>query len=197
MALTNHLVIFARVPRMGTGKRRLAADIGAVAALAFQRTTLAGTVRRLARTRRWKTWLALTPAANGTYGQEASVMRQPRGDLGTRMGAVAASLPPGPVIIVGSDIPAIRPRHIAEGFRLLGARDAVFGPASDGGYWLIGLRRRPRFICPFDGVRWSTPNALKDTLRNLPGHRIGQLDCLDDIDTGEDYRHHNKRKRKP
>ena len=52
------------------------------------------------------------------------------------------ALPPGPVVIIGSDVPGIRPHHIATAFRALGGSDAVLGPAIDGGYWLIGLKRR-------------------------------------------------------
>ncbi len=58
----------------------------------------------------------------------------------------------------------------------------VLGPAGDGGYWLIGLKRRPRIVGPFDNVRWSSRHALGDTLANLEGHRIALADTLDDID---------------
>ncbi len=109
------------------------------------------------------------------------------------MAGIARALPPGPVIIVGSDIPGIRPTHIADGFRALGHHDAVFGPARDGGYWLVGLKRRPCFVDPFPGVRWSTRHALKDTLANLAGRRIARLDTLDDIDDGAALRRHMKR----
>jgi len=173
---------------MGTGKRRLAADIGAAEALRFQRHCLASILRRLAPDRRWKTWLALAPDVEGCWGTGIFTMPQPRGDLGRRMGRTARGMPPGPVVIVGSDIPSIAPRHIAEAFKALGSSDVVFGPAGDGGYWLVGLRRRPRFIDPFANVRWSTPHALADTAANLGGHRFALLDMLDDIDTGADLR---------
>ena len=97
-------------------------------------------------------------------------------------------LPPGPVVLVGSDIPALRPRHIAHAFRLLGRTDFVFGPATDGGFWLVGARRlkaMPRGL--FIGVRWSTAQALADTLATLPsGYSVGRADTLDDIDDGQD-----------
>ena len=60
-SLARHLVIFARWPQLGSGKRRLAAGVGAVEALRFQRVTLSLTVLRLGRDRRWITWLAVTP----------------------------------------------------------------------------------------------------------------------------------------
>lgn len=97
-------------------------------------------------------------------------------------------LPPGPAIIVGGDIPAIRVAHVAHAFRLLGKSDAVFGRAPDGGYWLVGLRRSPRVLAPFAGVRWSGPHALADTLRNLEGRHIAFAATLSDVDTEENYR---------
>jgi rSAM/selenodomain-associated transferase 1 len=184
MRLQRHLIIFARLPRLGTGKRRLAADIGPVAALRFQRWALSSLIRRLGHDRRWKTWLAVTPPQSGPWPADIPVIAQPDGDLGRRMAGVARILPPGPVIIIGSDIPDIRAKHIATAFQNLGNHDAVFGPALDGGYWLAGLRRRPRFIDPFDGVRWSSSYALADTLSNLSGYRIALIDSLDDIDDG-------------
>ena len=182
--MQRHLVIFTRLPRLGAGKRRLAADIGPVAALRFQRTALAATLRRLRRDPRWRTWLAITPDRGGPWPAGLPRIGQGGGDLGRRMARVARALPPGPVMIVGSDIPGIRRHHIAAGFRALGGSDAVFGPAGDGGYWLVGLRRRPRFFDPFGGVRWSTRHALADTLANLAGRRITLLEVLDDIDDG-------------
>ncbi len=104
------------------------------------------------------------------------------------MANVARELPPGPVVIVGSDIPDIAPNHIAKAFRALGDNDAVFGPATDGGYWLVGLRRRPRFLDPFAGVRWSSVHALADTLANLAGRRVAFVDLLSDVDDGDSLR---------
>ena len=97
-------------------------------------------------------------------------------------------LPPGPAIIVGSDIPTINPSDVARAFRLLGSADAVFGRAPDGGYWLVGLRRAPRVLSPFARVRWSSAHALADTLRNLEGRRVAFAATLSDVDTEEDYR---------
>ncbi len=195
MSLTRHLVIFTRLPRLGTGKRRLAADIGPVMALAFQRAALSLTIRRLGRNPRWRTWLAVTPKGSGPWPGDIPLIIQPTGDLGRRMAHIAKTLPPGPVLIVGSDIPDILPFHIAAAFRALGDHDAVLGPAEDGGYWLVGLKRRPRFIDPFDGVRWSTPHALADTLANLACHCAATVDTLADIDDGASLMRYRQRTR--
>jgi hypothetical protein len=92
----------------------------------------------------------------------------------------------GPVVIVGSDIPDIAPAHIARAFAALGDHDFVFGPAADGGFWLVGARRRPAVPAGlFDGVRWSTPHALADTLAGLPKTaRVAMIATLDDVDDG-------------
>jgi glycosyltransferase A (GT-A) superfamily protein (DUF2064 family) len=96
-------------------------------------------------------------------------------------------LPPGPAIIVGSDIPQLSPAHVAEAFRLLRGTDAVFGRAPDGGYWLVGLKRIPHLLKPFARVRWSGPHALADTLANLREKRIAFVATLGDVDTREDW----------
>jgi glycosyltransferase A (GT-A) superfamily protein (DUF2064 family) len=62
----------------------------------------------------------------------------------------------------------------------------VIGPATDGGYWLIGARRRPCLRLPFAGVRWGGPHARADTLAALGGLRVAELGELSDIDSGAD-----------
>jgi glycosyltransferase A (GT-A) superfamily protein (DUF2064 family) len=94
----------------------------------------------------------------------------------------------GPLIIVGTDIPFIKGEIIAEAFRQLRRADAIFGCAEDGGYWLVGLRRRAKRLAPFKNVRWSSPHALTDTLKNLCSYRIAFAATLFDIDTETDYR---------
>ncbi len=187
------LVIMAKSPVAGRVKRRLARDIGDVAAIRFYRHCLSHAVLRLARDPRWHALLAVDPdrdVAGRFWPSRKLIARLPQGggDLGRRMQRLFTWLPPGPVVIVGSDIPAIRARHIAEAFKQLGRADAVFGNATDGGYWLVGLRRTPRVLQPFADVRWSGPHALADTLGNLKGKRVAHATTLSDVDSGEAYR---------
>jgi uncharacterized protein len=188
-----HLVIFARTPRLGRVKSRLAAGIGGLAALRFYRQAIDVLLRRLARDRRWRCHLAVTPDRDvGRWPRlpvGLSRHRQGDGDLGRRMARVFRSLPAGPAIIIGSDITAITPAHIAAAFRALGRHDAVLGPAADGGYWLIGLRRSPRVPHPLlRGVRWSSEHALCDTVAGLPrGMSVAFADALEDIDDAAGY----------
>ena len=192
-SLAKHLVILAKSPALGRVKRRLGREIGDVAALRFYRSCLAHTALRLARDPRWRTVLAVAPdcdLAGRFWPSRRWVGRLPQGegDLGRRMQRLFACLPPGPTIIVGSDIPAIRPVHVAEAFAHLGRADAVLGPALDGGYWLIGLKRTPRVLTPFAGVRWSGPHALADTVANLKGKGVAVAATLTDVDTKESLR---------
>jgi glycosyltransferase A (GT-A) superfamily protein (DUF2064 family) len=92
-------------------------------------------------------------------------------------------------VIVGSDIPELSPRHVAAAFRALGRHEAVLGPAADGGYWLIGLRRRPRIPAGlFQGVRWSSAHALADTRASLPrSSSVALLEVLEDVDDAESH----------
>lgn len=189
---TRHLVIFARTPQAGRVKRRLAREIGMLAATRFYRAMLEQTLRSLTTDRRWRVWLFVTPDDSLAHPvwRGRRCRPQGRGDLGQRMRKPFDILPAGPVVLVGSDIPAMRPHHIARAFVLLGRHDLVFGPASDGGYWLIGARRRRALAHTlFAGVRWSTPHALADTLATIPaGYSVGLADMLDDIDDAADLR---------
>ena len=189
MTPANHLVAFVKTPRLGRVKSRLAADIGAVAATAFYRRTLGSVLPPLARDGRWRCWLSVTPDrdadAAGLWPTGWRRIPQGGGDLGRRMARPLRRLPPGPVVIIGSDVPDIRPHHVARAFAALGANDWVLGPSSDGGYWLVGLGRRRRLFSLFRGVRWSTEYALADTLANLDdGRNVALLETLDDIDDG-------------
>lgn len=191
---TNHLVIFVKAPQVAAVKTRLAREAGAVAAWQFYRRTTARLIARVARDPRWRCWLAVTPDrfARGPGFWPGGVDRAPQGtgDLGRRMARVFRALPPGPAVIVGSDIPALGCRHVAAAFKALRRDDVVFGPAADGGYWLIGLRRTgPSFPRKslFTDVRWSSPHALADTRANLPrAATAAWLETLIDVDCAAD-----------
>ncbi len=192
MRAQRHLVVFARAPRLGQVKTRLARDIGDVAALRFYTTSLAYALEELGHGP-WTNWLCVTPPSAmarpprlfGPAARSWRIFDQGNGSLGDRMARVFHYLPPGPALIVGSDIPALRHAHVSQGFAGLGVADTVFGPAQDGGYWLVGARRSPAVPDMFRNVRWSTSHALADTLANLGrrfSHRL--LAELADVDDG-------------
>ncbi len=186
--MRRRLIIFARAPRRGRVKRRLAAGIGPLAALRFYRRSLDSLIRRVARDGRWDCVLAVTRAPARWPRGVRRIVQRGRG-LGARMASAMRDMPPGPVVLIGSDIPGISPRHIARAFHALGRHDAVFGPARDGGYWLVGLRDRALLDGLFRDVRWSGKHALADTLANLPaGRGYALIDTLEDVDDAESYR---------
>ena len=185
------VIVFAKAPLAGAVKTRLAAGIGAGRAAALFRIMIERVVSETA-SGPWRTIVALDKASalagwDNLFPQTVSRRLQGEGDLGARMGRVFRTAPPGPAIIIGADAPGIRARHLLNAFCALKGADAVFGPARDGGYWLIGLSRRRAAPALFDGVRWSTPNALADTVKTLPPtFKTAMLDTLSDIDEAPD-----------
>lgn len=189
----NHLVVFVRAPRLGAVKTRLAADIGPGPAWRFYRMATRRLLHRVGRDPRWTCWLAVTPdrfaRRSRFWPRQLRRLAQGPGDLGARMARPLSALPPGPVVIIGSDVPGITSAHIRAAFRALDRAHAVFGPAPDGGFWLVGLRRRPARLNPFRKVAWSTEKALDETLANLDSRqRVALLEELEDIDDGESWR---------
>jgi rSAM/selenodomain-associated transferase 1 len=186
--MRNTVFVFARAPRLGTVKRRLAGDIGARGALRFHRGTMVALLRGLLADRRFRTVLAVTPD-RGRFRLPVRVDRvgQGGGDLGDRMHRAMTRVATGRVVIIGCDIPDARASDVRAAFRALGHADTVIGPAEDGGYWLVGMSpRRPAH--PFAAVRWSTSHALADTLVNFRGRRVAFLRRLRDVDTAADLR---------
>lgn len=180
------LVVMLKEPRPGRVKTRLGRDIGMVAAAWWFRHQVARLLRRL-EDPRWQLVLAVSPGtALHSRVWHAHLPRTPqgRGDLGARMRRLLRELP-GPVCIIGGDIPGIERRHIARAFRALGDHPAIFGPAPDGGFWLVGMRGRvPATL--FRNIRWSGPHALADSIASLGGLPVALVDELADVDEAGD-----------
>ncbi len=175
-------------PRPGRVKTRLAREIGPIAAAWWFRHQSARLIRHL-RDPRWTLILAVSPDHEGlasrVWPEDLPRLPQGAGDLGDRMFRPLRL--PGPVLVIGADIPGLRRRHVARAIRLLRGSHAVIGPATDGGYWLIGWRGpAPPPATLFGGVRWSTEHALADTVASLGDVRIVLADTLADVDEAAD-----------
>jgi len=186
------VVLFAKVPRYGRVKTRLARGIGHGPARRVYCTLLRHTLAELGGRQPWRLVLATTPHRQTWHAWPSAITRtgQCHGDLGRRMGHALQRFARPRAVIIGSDIPTISASAVREAFQKLADADFVFGPSSDGGYWLIGWHRRrawPR--AALDRCRWSSPQALADSRASLPRTRIVQhVRQLDDLDTIEDLR---------
>lgn len=192
--MTRRLIVFAKAPRAGRVKTRLAAAIGEDGALAVHRRLLLRTVAVAAAIEPLAVTLAVDGEDDGTLAGLAATrhwtIRAQRGaDLGARMDAAFAdafATGADRVVLVGSDCPVLRPDDLLRSFAALERHDAVFVPAEDGGYVLVGLVRPLSAI--FDGVAWSRSDVMAVTRERLHAGSIAfaELRTVWDVDRPED-----------
>ena len=195
------LIVFAKPPQIGLSKTRLAAGLGKAAARRVAVFTLGRTLRA-AQASGCRVRIYVAPDAVARRVGAAAAFRgadlfpHGGGDLTDRLTRSLREAPSGPVMFIGADVPDITPGRIRQAAGLLRRRDAVFGPARDGGFWLFGLHKRAGTPAPFDGVRWSGPHAMEDVWSRLPpSARIGLLETLIDIDEAQDWEDWRRRPR--
>ncbi|MBX3667942.1 MAG: TIGR04282 family arsenosugar biosynthesis glycosyltransferase [Rhodocyclaceae bacterium] len=191
------IAVFAKAPRAGYAKTRLAPLLGAAGAARLQRrmTIHALSVAYAARLGPVQLWCA--PAAGErffralslTYGVQCA--SQSGGDLGARMAAAFAAgfvaAPQRPVLLMGCDCPLLAPAHLhAAAAALAAGKDAAFVTAADGGYVLIGLNGLYAEL--FAGIEWGGPQVMADTRARM--RRLGlvweEVAQLWDVDTPQD-----------
>jgi len=194
------LLIFAKPPRMGLAKTRLAAGMGRTEARRIAHFTLARTMRAV-RGSSLDAALYLAPdraldeTLGGIWPPFLPRFSQGPGTLTERLGKGLADSPNGPVLFIGTDAPDISAAHLHHAVRALQRHDAVFGPAEDGGFWLFGVNKRPGLPPLFDNVRWSGPHALADVRANLPSSaRLTLLQTLQDVDDRNDWKRWSRNK---
>lgn len=195
------VVIMARAPRLGEVKTRLAAALGGERALTIYREITERVVTSV-RDSEARIVVAFTPADGGDemrgwLGSGFAYQPQRTGDLGHRMaGAIGAQFAAGAdrVVVVGTDCPTLDAGTVRAAFDALDADDVVFGPASDGGYYLVGMRAPHPEL--FDDVPWSSEQTLAVSLERARAAelRIALLDEMRDIDTVEDWHWHVARR---
>ena len=196
MSETGQLCIFARAPEVGQVKTRLAAAVGPEAALAAHRTLVERCLDSLRDVAGVKAqlWIAgpvdHPECADWSSRWGLPLIEQHGDDLGARMGhAVEQSLQSAPfAIVIGTDCPTLDADYVVEAVTALADHDMVLGPAEDGGYGLIGLRRRAPLL--FSDMVWGTPQVASETLARAKaiGLSVRVLDPIWDVDRAEDWR---------
>lgn len=192
----NLLLVFTRNPELGKVKTRLAKTIGDEAALKTYKILLAHTANSIKKIDCDKAiYYSVKVRTNDGWNETYQKHQQLGEDLGVRMyNAFKKAFESGysKVVIIGSDLFDLQEKHINTAFERLTNNDVVIGPAEDGGYYLLGLKKENKAI--FKHKNWGTSTVLKDTLQNLNEHSISYLEVLNDIDTYEDLKKNTKLK---
>lgn len=206
-----HLIVFTRYPEPGRTKTRLMPALGALGAAQVQRqmtehtlATVAQLIQQRPPEQPLQVWVcyggAEAEAMAAWLGQDWCYLPQAQGDLGDRMAqAFGQAFAAGAerVVIIGIDCPDITPEILAGAFEQLRRQDLVLGPASDGGYYLIGLGQQLPSL--FDRMAWGGDGVLAETLERAQraGLGVAQLVQLSDVDYPEDlarWAHHQRRR---
>ena len=190
------LAVFVRFPQPGQAKTRLIPALGPEGAAELQHKMTLHTLRSardLRRLRRTEVTVRYSggdeQAMRSLYGADLGLAPQGEGDLGQRLRRItdeAFANGTDALVIIGSDCPELTPAIMQEAFDALRRHDVVLGPASDGGYYLIGLRRPAPEL--FDGIAWGTNAVLTQTLQAASrlGLSTATLGVLNDVDLPAD-----------
>jgi len=180
------LIVIAKEPVAGRVKTRLTPPFTPVQAAMLAEAALADSLRAVARTPAVRRVLALAGSPGRWLPAGFEVIRQRGGGLDERLAACFDDVYDGsPMVLIGMDTPQVTPVLLSEAAAPLvsGAADAVFGPAADGGFWLLGLRAPdPSLLL---GVPMSVPATGAEQLIRLrrAGLRVSYLPELTDVDT--------------
>jgi len=188
------ILLFLKAPRPGRVKTRLAATVGGERAVEIYRTLVERQLAALPAG--WQVEIRFDPEDAGPemaewLGEGFTYRPQVPGDLGDRMiQALRTAFSEGdaPVFCVGADCPELVSGDFEEARgQLENGADLVFGPATDGGYYLLGLSR----FCPevFEKIPWRSPETLKQSLSRSAEHgrRVGLLEEKSDVDEWADW----------
>ena len=191
------LIVFAKAPVPGQAKTRLVPALGEAGAAALAERLLKHAAQAAAASALGPLELCVAPDGNDPLLQQlardtgATLAKQGDGDLGQRMHrALARALARHPrALLFGTDLPALGAEVLRAADRALDHHDAVFVPALDGGYGLVGLTRPQPAL--FEGMRWSVPTVMDQTRTRARAAslRWAELPALADIDEPDDLQH--------
>ncbi len=183
------LIVFAKIPFLGKVKSRLASEIGEEKALWVYRQLLVKTERVLEKSSN-KTIIFYSggvPKVFGNYFKYFSKKKQIGNDLGERMSAAfqwGFAQGHSKIIALGTDLWDLDQAMLDDALRALDHADVVLGPAKDGGYYLLGLKKFYPEV--FSNKKWGGPSVLHDTLHDLEDKPIALLKEKSDIDFYKD-----------
>jgi rSAM/selenodomain-associated transferase 1 len=184
------VLVFQKNEVLGKVKTRLASGMGDLRALEIYRHLIQSTYSVLEDVSApvWTYYSDFIPETVNPPIAKSFV--QEGHDLGERMAnAFARSFESGmeKVVLIGTDCPSLQSQHLNQAFEALIHSDLVLGPATDGGYYLIGMKRKADYL--FEGISWSSAEVLSQTLAvaSANGLDFTLLDELSDIDTQEDW----------
>src|SRR6516165_3639801 len=187
-AIPAQVLVIAKEPIPGRVKTRLTPPFTPADAAALATAALADTLAAVSATPVAQAVLALDGAPGDWLPAGFDVIPQRGGGLDERLAAAFADAHatlPLPMVLVGMDTPQVTPRLLADaaGSLVSGEADAVFGPATDGGFWLLGLRRPDRLLLA--GVPMSRPDTGRRQIDRLTsaGLRVAMAPELTDVDT--------------
>ena len=188
------VAVLAKAPIAGLAKTRLIPALGPQGAARLQRHFTRNAVRVAQAAALGPVTLWCAPNAQHRFFQAlvrtagVACLVQPKGDLGQRMHmAFRLHCVQGPLLLTGTDCPPLRPTHLRQAARaLLDGDDAVFYPAEDGGYVLVGLRKPQPAL--FEDMVWSTPEVMAETRTRARalGLRVREFETLWDVDFPSD-----------
>lgn len=185
---THRLIVFLKQPVLGKVKTRLAKTVGDTEALRIYKKLVDRTLREMdnglwSLTLHWA-YHQETPSELASYPH----VFQQGAHLGARMQhSIAHEMKNfDHVVLIGADIPTITKEIVQKAFELLTTNDLVFGPAKDGGYYLVGMRK-PCFEV-FENDYWSHPDVLGNALSvaKTKGYSVGLVNQLRDLDDASD-----------
>jgi uncharacterized protein len=191
------VIVFAKAPQAGYAKTRLIPALGAAGAALLAERLLSTALDHAVQAAIGPVELCVTPDCThaafvaAARRRRVTLTEQGDGDLGARMARAFARVlsTHGRALLIGTDAPALDAAYLRTAAAALSDADAVFGPAADGGYTLVGLRQPAPAL--FDGMRWSHNLVMAHTRERLAALALRhvELRVLHDIDEPDDLAH--------
>ena len=189
--MENNIFLMTKTPIHGLIKKRLAKDIGNCKSKLFTLLNIQSIKKILIHKKNYKLFIYTTPKKKFrtfSFNIHQNVFLQKGSNLGKKIWYLKLSMKKS-FILLGSDIPDIKFKHLYSAITILKTKDIVIGPTYDQGFWLIGFSNKKPIVYPFRNIRWSTQHTLNDLIKNIKknGNTFNFCKKLRDIDIIDDY----------